>query len=130
MISGVHALIYSRDPEADRAFFRNVLGLDSVDSGGGWLIFALPPAELGIHPTDQNDRHQLYLLCDDIEATARALEARGVMLKRPFQEQAWGRVTLITLPSGGELGIYQPKHPLANNQTARTRVGVKTQPGR
>ena len=114
MISGAHALIYSRDPEADRAFFRDVLGLDSVDSGGGWLIFALPPAELAIHPADGGDHHELYLLCEDIEATARMLEQKGVRLNRPFQEARWGRVAMIKLPSGGELGIYQPKHPLAH----------------
>ncbi len=119
MISGLHALLYSRDADADRAFFRDVLGLDSVDSGGGWLIFAMPPAELGIHPANENGRHQLYLLCDDIEATAKQLEAKGVPLKRPFQEESWGRVMVIKLPGGGELGIYQPKHPLAHTSVSR-----------
>ena len=114
LISGAHVLIYSRDAAADREFFKTVLGLGSVDSGGGWLIFALPPAEVAIHPTEEQDRHELYLLCDDIEATAQELERRGVPLKRPFDEARWGRVTEITLPGGGRIGLYQPKHPLAH----------------
>lgn len=118
LISGTHVLIYSRDAEADRAFFKDVLGLDSVDSGGGWLIFALPPSELAVHPTDEADYHELYLLCDDIEATAKELERKGVLLTRPFGEERWGRVTRITLPGGGLVGLYQPKHPLARAQTA------------
>jgi len=114
LISGAHAMIFSRDPETDRTFFKDVLGLDSVDSGGGWLIFALPPTEVGIHPTDQPEHHQPYLPGDDIEPTARALEGKGVPLKRPFDEARWGRVTEITLPGGGRIGLYQPKHPLAH----------------
>jgi catechol 2,3-dioxygenase-like lactoylglutathione lyase family enzyme len=115
LISGVHALIYSRDAEADRAFFRDVLGLESVDSGGGWLIFALPPAELAIHPTEEEDDHELFLLCEDIEATATELERRRVILTRPFAEERWGRVTRLTLPGGGRIGLYQPKHALAHS---------------
>jgi len=118
LISGAHVLIYSRDAEADRAFFRDVLGLDSVDSGAGWLIFALPPSELALHPTEEADDHELYLLCDDIEATAEELERKGVHLTRPFGEERWGRVTRITLPGGGRIGLYQPKHPLAHAKTA------------
>src|SRR5205807_3668671 len=117
VISGTHVIIYSRDAEADRAFFRDVLGLDSVDSGGGWLIFALPPAEVAVHPTEETDSHELYLLCEDIEASAAELERRGVRLKRPFDEARWGRVTEITLPGGGRIGLYQPKHPLAHAKT-------------
>jgi len=117
MISGTHVIIYSRDAEADRAFFRDVLDLDSVDSGGGWLIFALPPAEVAVHPTEEEDHHELYLLCEDIEASAKELESRGVRLRRPFDEARWGRVTEITLPGGGRIGLYQPKHPLAHAKT-------------
>jgi predicted enzyme related to lactoylglutathione lyase len=117
LISGAHVLIYSRDADADRAFFRDVLGLGSVDSGGGWLIFALPPAEVAIHPTEETEHHELFLLCEDIEATAQELERRGVLLKRPFDEPRWGRVTEITLPGGGRIGLYQPKHPLAHAKT-------------
>ena len=117
LISGAHVLIYSRDAAADREFFKTVLGLDSVDSGGGWLIFAVPPAEVAIHPTEEQDGHELYLLCEDIEATAQELERKGVPLKRPFDEARWGRVTEITLPGGGRIGLYQPKHPLAHAKT-------------
>jgi catechol 2,3-dioxygenase-like lactoylglutathione lyase family enzyme len=113
MISGAHSIIFSRDAEADRAFFKNVLGLSFVDAGGGWLIFALPPAELAVHPDENGGRHELYLLCKDIDATVTELEAKGIHLERPLQDQAWGRVAMIRLPGGGELGIYQPRHPLA-----------------
>jgi catechol 2,3-dioxygenase-like lactoylglutathione lyase family enzyme len=117
LISGAHVIIFSRDAEADRKFFKDVLGLDSIDSGGGWLIFELPPAEVAVHPTEEHDHHELYLLCEDIEATAKDLEQRGVPLKRPFDEARWGRVTEITLPGGGRIGLYQPKHPLAHPKT-------------
>ena len=122
LISGAHVLMYSRDADADRAFFRDVLGLGSVDSGGGWLIFALPPSEVAVHPTEEKEHHQLYLLCEDIEATAKELEQRGVPLKRPFDEARWGRVTEITLPGGGRVGLYQPKHPLAHAKTGASRA--------
>jgi catechol 2,3-dioxygenase-like lactoylglutathione lyase family enzyme len=121
-ISGAHVLIYSRDPEADRGLFKDVLGLDSVDSGGGWLIFALPPAEVAIHPTEETEHHVLYLLCEDIEATAKALERKGVSLKRPFDEPRWGRVTELTLPSGARIGLYEPKHPLAHSKTGASQA--------
>jgi predicted enzyme related to lactoylglutathione lyase len=121
LISGAHVLIYSRDAEADRDFFRDVLALDSVDSGGGWLIFALPPSELALHPAEEAEDHELYLLCDDIEATAKQLERKGVPLTRPFGEERWGRVTRITLPGGGRIGLYQPKHPLAHAKTAASQ---------
>jgi hypothetical protein len=98
-----------------------VLGLDSVDSGGGWLIFALPPTELAIHPTEEEDNHELYLLCEDIETTAKELERRTVPITRPFDEERWGRVTRITLPGGGRIGLYQPKHPLAHAKTAASK---------
>lgn len=113
MISGAHAIIYSQDPEADRAFFRDVLKLEHVDSGGGWLIFGLPPAEVAFHPTGGEGKHELYLLTEDIEGALDELEGMGVVVRRPIQEQDWGRLATIVLPGGGELGIYQPKHPLA-----------------
>src|ERR1700674_1731420 len=121
LISGVHTLIYSHDAEADRAFFSDVLGLDSVDSGGGWLIFALPPTELAIHPTEDEEAHEIYLLCEDIEATVAELERRKVPITRPFDEERWGRVTRITLPGGGKIGLYQPKHPLAHVKAAASQ---------
>ncbi|HEY6875096.1 MAG TPA: extradiol dioxygenase [Candidatus Dormibacteraeota bacterium] len=108
MIIGAHAIIYSSDAEADRAFIRDVLGFKSVDSGGGWLIFALPPSEVAVHPDEAGGRHELYLLCDDIEATAARLGVNS-----PISEQRWGRLVQVTLPSGAQLGLYEPKHPLA-----------------
>jgi predicted enzyme related to lactoylglutathione lyase len=112
VITGVHALVYSQDAEALRAFFRDVLGLGSVDAGGGWLIFALPPAELAAHPAEAPS-HELYLMCDDVEATVRELEARGAEFASPVTEEGFGRLTRIRLPGGGELGLYEPRHPTA-----------------
>jgi catechol 2,3-dioxygenase-like lactoylglutathione lyase family enzyme len=107
-IIGAHTIIYSRDAEADRSFIRDVLGFDSVDAGGGWLIFALPPAEVAVHPDGEGDRHELYLMCDDIEATAASLG-----ISEPITEVRWGRLLHIDLPSGAKLGLYEPKHPTA-----------------
>jgi catechol 2,3-dioxygenase-like lactoylglutathione lyase family enzyme len=112
MITGVHAIVYTRDAEADRAFFRDVLGLQSVDAGGGWLIFALPPAELAAHPSDDAGHHELYLMCDDINATVAELEAKGVELARPVSDEGFGLLTALVLPGGGELGLYEPRHPV------------------
>ena len=111
MITGVHALLFSRDAAAVRGFFRDVLGFSSVDAGDGWLIFALPPAELGVHPSDGDGRHELYLLCDDVHATVAELQRRGVELARPVSDEGFGLVTALRLPDGGELALYQPKHP-------------------
>ena len=111
MITGVHALVFSRDAEAVRAFFRDVLGLDSVDAGGGWLIFALPPAELAAHPAGESGGQELYLMCDDIEATVRELEGKGVEFTRPIGDEGFGLMTAMKLPGGGELGLYEPRHP-------------------
>ena len=111
MITGAHAIIYSQDADGVRAFLTDVLGLPSVDAGHGWLIFALPPAEVAAHPTDGKGRHELYLVCDDIHATVAELRAKGVDFIRPIAEERWGSVTAISLPGGGELGLYEPKHP-------------------
>ena len=113
MITGVHALVFSRDAEAVRAFFRDVLGLPSVDAGGGWLIFALPPAELAAHPAEQSGAQELYLMCDDIAATVEELKAKGVEFATPVTEQGFGLMTRLKLPGGGELGLYEPRHPTA-----------------
>jgi catechol 2,3-dioxygenase-like lactoylglutathione lyase family enzyme len=113
MINGAHAIIFSSDAEADRAFFRDVLGLQFVDAGGGWPIFALPPAEVAVHPDEHGGRHELYLLCADIDTAVAELESKGIRVERPVREEQWGRLAMIHLPGGGELGIYQPKHPLA-----------------
>ena len=111
MITGAHAIVYSRDADADRAFFRDVLGFDSVDAGGGWLIFELPPAELAAHPDSSGERHELYLMCDDIPATVAELGGRGVEFARPVSDEGFGRLTAIRLPGGGEVGLYEPRHP-------------------
>lgn len=112
MISGAHMIIYSADADADRAFFRDVLGFHSVDAGHGWLIFALPPAEVAVHPEADNGRHEIYLMCDDVAATIQSLESRNVKCD-PISDQRWGRLTQITLPGGGKLGLYEPRHPIA-----------------
>jgi len=112
MIFGAHIVAYSRDAAADRAFFRDVLGFQAVDAGHGWLIFALPPAEAAVHPAGENDRHELFFLCDDLKAEVAALAGRGVLCSE-VQEAGWGSVVRIRLPGGGQIGLYQPKHPLA-----------------
>lgn len=112
MINGAHVIVYSQDADADRAFLKDVLGFHSVDAGHGWLIFALPPAEAAIHPDKTNPRHELYLMCDDVKAEVVRLSAKGVACSE-IGEQRWGSITMIKLPGGGELGLYQPKHPTA-----------------
>ena len=111
MITGAHTILYSRDADADRAFFRDVLGFHSVDAGGGWLIFALPPAELAAHPDDTGGRHELYLMCDDISSTVDELRAKGAEIG-DVTDAGWGLLTSIRLPGGGELGLYEPRHPV------------------
>jgi len=113
MITGAHAIIYSQQAEDVRAFLRDILGFDSVDAGEGWLIFALPPTELAVHPTDGPSRHELYLLCDDVNATVADLKAKGVEFSQPISDQGWGLLTAVRLPGGAELGIYEPRHPIA-----------------
>ena len=110
MITGVHAVVFTKEAERLRAFFRDVLGFSSVDAGGGWLIFALPPAELAAHPSDEEGRHELYLMCDDVEATVEELSAKGVEFTGPVSDEGFGLLTAMRLPGGGELGLYQPKH--------------------
>lgn len=122
MIIGAHFLLYSRDAEADRRFLRDVLGFRGVDAGGGWLIFALPPAELAVHPADANfvQRHAerellgaiLYLMCDDLGTAISTLCDRGAPIGSVGQAE-WGSFTTVTLPSGGAIGLYQPTHPRA-----------------
>jgi catechol 2,3-dioxygenase-like lactoylglutathione lyase family enzyme len=109
VIHGAHVIIYSKDADADRAFFRDVLEYPFVDAGHGWLIFALPPAEVAVHPADDNDAHELYLMCDDVRALIEKLSAANVPCS-PIDEQRWGSITRVTLPGGGRLGVYQPKH--------------------
>ena len=109
MITGAHSVIYSTDADADRAFLRDVLRFPHVDAGDGWLIFALPASELAVHPLDRNDRYELYLMCDDVEALVGEMKARGVACD-PVSQQGWGALTRLTLPGGGRLGVYQPRH--------------------
>jgi hypothetical protein len=112
VITGAHAIVYSADAEADRAFIADVLGFPSVDAGGGWLIFALPRAELAAHPAEEGGRQALYLMCDDIQATVSELRGKGVELAGQVRDEGWGLVTAIMLPGGGELGLYEPRHPI------------------
>ena len=112
MITGAHTVIFSPDADADRAFFTDVLGFPSVDAGRGWLIFRLPPGEAAFHPTDGEGGQELYLMCDDINATVAELEAKGVELVRPVSDEGWGLLTAFKLPSGAELALYEPRHPV------------------
>ena len=109
MLNGAHAIIYSKDPDADRAFLRDVLKLPHVDVGEGWLIFGLPPAEVAVHPGEQNDKQELYFMCDDIEAFVAAMAEHQIDCQ-PVENLGWGLLSRLTLPGGGLLGVYQPRH--------------------
>jgi predicted enzyme related to lactoylglutathione lyase len=121
MINGTHNIIYAEDAEAARAFFRDVLEYPNVDAHEGWLIFKLPPAELGIHPADSpthdgatpQSHHEIYLMCDDLEATIAELEAKGVEFTSGIENQGWGMMTRFRVPGAGDIGLYQPRHPTA-----------------
>jgi catechol 2,3-dioxygenase-like lactoylglutathione lyase family enzyme len=112
MIFGAHVILYSKNAEADRAFFRDVLGLKSVDAGHGWLIFALPPGEAAVHPSEESGTQDLYFMCDDLKSEISSLAKKGVQCSEA-QEARWGSITKMRLPGGGEVGLYQPKHPTA-----------------
>jgi hypothetical protein len=112
LIFGAHIILESTNPSADRAFLRDVLGFSAVDAGRGWLIFALPKAELAVHPAPHNGRHELYLMCDDINAEIANLYLRGVQCSS-IHKETWGNITTIQLPGGGTLGLYQPLHATA-----------------
>ncbi len=113
MITGQHTIIYTSDSEADREFFRDVLGFPATDAGDGWLIFRMPPAELAFHPTQSPPTHEVYLMCDDIEATVAELKAKGVEFTIPVDDQGWGLLTSFKIPSGSAIGLYEPRHPTA-----------------
>jgi catechol 2,3-dioxygenase-like lactoylglutathione lyase family enzyme len=113
MINGAHAIIYSTNAEADRAFFRDVLQLPSVDAGGGWLIFGLPPAEVAVHPSSENEKHELCLMCGDIKALVAEMKERRITCGS-IQDEGWGLLSHVVLPGGGKLGVYQPRHPRPN----------------
>jgi catechol 2,3-dioxygenase-like lactoylglutathione lyase family enzyme len=114
MINGAHVILFSQDAEADREFIRDVLGFAHVDAGHGWLVFQLPPAEVAVHPAE-TPSHELYLMCDDIEATLAVLATKGADVPAKLTEEGWGTVATITLPSGAPLSVYQPRHPLARD---------------
>jgi catechol 2,3-dioxygenase-like lactoylglutathione lyase family enzyme len=118
MIFGAHVIIHSKDAAADRAFLRDILGFASVDAGHGWLIFALPPAEVAVHPAEASERNELYFMCDDLKAEILALDAKGVRCS-DVQEARWGSITRIRLPGGGEVGLYQPRHPTALGRSSK-----------
>jgi len=109
MITGAHSIIYSTNPEADRGFLKDVLGLPHVDVGHGWLIFGLPPAEVAVHPSEKNDVHELYLICADVDAFVARMAARGLACSA-VRDLGWGRLTQVSLPGGGKLGVYEPRH--------------------
>ena len=118
MISGAHAIIYSKNPEADREFFRVILKFPHIDIGDGWLLFALPPTELAVHPAKRNGLHELYLMCDDIRAVVKRLRRKKVECSA-LSEEKWGTLVIANLPGGGKIGLYQPKHPLAHGRENR-----------
>src|SRR5688572_17084348 len=124
MLIGSHVIIYTTDADATRAFFRDTLGFHHVDAGEGWLIFALPPAEVGIHPDEQGGRHQLFLMCDDVVKTMADLTVKGVKFTQPVMDRGWGLVTAFEMPGAGEFWIYQPRHPMAC-QTAPKHAAAK-----
>ena len=113
MINGSHVIVFSRDADADRAFIQDVLGFPGVDAGGGWLIFKLPPAEVAVHPADGDPKHELYLMCDDINATLEQLTAAGAQMAAPVSDQRWGLLASVRLPGGSELPLYEPRHAVA-----------------
>lgn len=127
MIIGAHSIIYSKDPEADRAFFKDVLELPNVDVGEGWLIFGLPPAEVAVHPSRKNDVHEFYLMCEDVGAFIKAMKKRGISCDPP-RNMGWGVLTQLALPGGGKLGVYQPRH--ARPKAAKVKLTAKRAPAR
>jgi hypothetical protein len=130
MITGAHAIIYSTDSQADRAFLRDVLELGHVDVGGGWLIFALPPSEVAVHP-GKKSAHELFLTCEDVNAFKGMLDAKAIA-SSPVQDQGWGLLTNVTLPGGGTLGVYEPRHarPEATNGAPAKKAPAKKAPAK
>ncbi|MGH9774633.1 MAG: VOC family protein [Candidatus Acidiferrales bacterium] len=125
MIGGVHTIFYSKNADALRAFFRDVLKFPSVDAGHGWLIFAAPPGEIAIHPAEERARHELFLMCADIKAEVARLEAMGVEFTMPITTERWGLLTQLKLPDGETLGLYEPRHPMAIKMSVTGRTGGK-----
>jgi catechol 2,3-dioxygenase-like lactoylglutathione lyase family enzyme len=128
MLIGTHTIIYAQDAAKARAFFADVLGLRSVDAGRGWLIFALPPGEVACHPAEDaadNGRHTLYLMCKDIKKTVAALKKKGVRFTRDISDHGWGILATMQIPGGGELSIYEPRHPTALAPVRRKATAAK-----
>jgi hypothetical protein len=127
-IVGAHSILYSAKPEADRSFLRDVIGLTHLDVGGGWLIFGLPPSEVAVHPGEKNDVHEFYLMCDDVESFVADMEKKDVSCS-PVRNLGWGMLTTVTLPGGGRLGVYQPRHgrpkPMALQRAKRAKKAAK-----
>lgn len=119
MITGTHAILYAEDPEKARTFLRDILELANVDAGDGWLIFKLPPAEIGVHPAGEpglaSGRHELFLLCDDLDATAAELRKKGVEFTSPVSDEGWGLLVMMRIPGGADIGLYQARHPTAKD---------------
>jgi predicted enzyme related to lactoylglutathione lyase len=133
MINAVHALVYAKDAEKARAFFKDVLGWPSVDAGRGWLIFGLPPAEIAAHPAENaadNGKCELYLMCDDVQKTVAELKAKGVKITTPIADHGYGLVTAIQIPGAGTMGLYQPKHPVAYNKKRAAPKKARPRPGK
>jgi predicted enzyme related to lactoylglutathione lyase len=128
VITGMHAIVFSSQAEKVRAFFADVLGLPSADAGRGWLIFALPPAELAVHPADGQSRHELYLMCDDIQATLAELRGKGAELAQDVSDQGWGLLAAIRLPDGSEFPIYEPRHPSPPRPSPIWNMGSQDSP--
>lgn len=124
MLIGAHAVIFSTNPDADRAFLRDILKLPNIDAGGGYVIFGLPPSEIAVHQHDKNDAHELYLMCDDVEALIGELKSHSVACG-PVQDEGWGLLTRVPLPGGGKLGIYQPRHARPPVMSAPKRVAKR-----
>jgi len=125
MIIGAHSIIYSKNPGADRTFLREVLGMPHVDVGEGWLIFGLPPAEVAVHPGEKNDVHEFYLMCDDIHGFVAEMQKRKIACG-PVQNQGWGMLSQVTLPGGGKLGVYQPRHARPNAMAGKRKKKAVT----
>ena len=127
MINGAHSIIYSKDPESDRAFLRDVLRFPNVDVGDGWLIFGLPPSEVAVHPSEKNDVHEFYLMCADIQAFVAEMKKRKATCG-PVMDRGWGLLTQVSLPGGGKLGVYQPRHPRPKAAAAARKKAVRPGP--
>jgi hypothetical protein len=125
MIIGAHSIIYSKNPEADRTFLQDVLKLTNVDAGGGWLIFGLPPSEVAVHPSEKNDVHEFYIMTDNVEELITELAKRNITCG-PVQNQGWGLLTQVTLPGGGKLGVYEPRHARPKTMSVRKVTKKRT----